>query len=596
VGRYRLPPDLTIPDILHVPHNTQLLSDVLLLLAAAIVLVPLFQALRIPAVLAYLVAGVALGPYSPGPVVDPKLPGVFAEFGVVFLLFAVGLELPLSRLQSMRRFIFGLGLLQVVATATAIGGTAYALGVDSRAALVIGGALAFSSTATVLKVLVERGETVARFGRVSVAVLIFQDLAVVPLLTLLPLLAGDAANLPMALALATAKGVLAIVGIMLLGRYVVRPVYRFVASANSPEVFTATNLFLVLAVGLLTALAGMSMALGAFLAGLLLADTAYRHQVEADIEPFRGLLLGLFFMTVGMSLDLPFMVRKIDEILALTVALLAGKSLLLFALCRLSGLGTANALRVGLLLSQGGEFAFVVVSRAVGLHIIDGDGGQMVTTVVALSMALTPLIGTLAQRLAEAWERRWGREAFRVETSDVKGHVLIAGYGRVGRTVARILSRHGIPYVALDLDAQRVAAMRDGGRPIYYGDATHAGVLRAAGVERACAAVVTVNRPALAEKAVEAIRRHAPNLPIITRAHDLVQTGRLQHAGASAVVPETIEASLQMAGLALRSAGVPSATVDDTLDGLRKDNYGALVERPVDAGVPGADYTIERNS
>ncbi|WP_448189508.1 monovalent cation:proton antiporter-2 (CPA2) family protein [Azospirillum sp. sgz301742] len=565
-------------------HDPQLLFDVLLLLLSAIVLVPLFRALRIPAVLAYLIAGVVLGPHTPGPVVDPELPGVLAEFGVVFLLFAVGLELPLSRLQAMRRFIFGLGMLQVVATTAAIGVAAWALGLDSSAALVVGGALAFSSTATVLKVLVERGETVARFGRVSVAVLIFQDLAVVPLLTLLPLLAGDAANLPEALAVALAKGVAAIVGIMLLGRYVVRPAYRFVASANSPEVFTAANLFLVLAVGLLTAQAGMSMALGAFLAGLLLADTAYRHQVEADIEPFRGLLLGLFFVTVGMSLDLPFMARKVEIVLALTAALLVGKSLLLFVLCRVSGLGTANALRVGLLLAQGGEFAFVVVSRAVGLHILDGDDGQTLTTVVALSMALTPAIGLMAHNLAETWERRWGSEAFRVETSDVKGHVLIAGYGRVGRTVAHILTRHGIPYVALDLDAHRVAAMRDGGRPIYYGDATHGGVLRAAGVERARAAVVTVNRPALAEKAVDAIRRHAPHLPIITRAHDLAQFGRLKSSGASSVVPETIEASLQMAGLVLRSAGVPAEAVDDALDELRKDNYGALVEGPAEKG------------
>ncbi len=566
------------------PQDSKLFLDVLLLLAAAIILVPLFQSLRIPAVLAYLVAGIILGPYTPGPVVDQGLLSVFAELGVVFLLFTVGLELPLSRLQSMRRFIFGLGLLQVVVTATVIGVVTYALlGLDSHAALVIGGALAFSSTATVLKLLVERGETVARFGRVAIAVLIFQDLAVVPLLTLLPLLAGDAANLPAALALATAKGVLAIVGIMLLGRYGVRPIYHFVASARSPEVFTATNLFVVLAVGLVTALAGMSMALGAFLAGLLLADTAYRHQVEADIEPFRGLLLGLFFMTVGMSLDLPFMLHQIVAIVGFTGALLAGKGLLLFGLCRLSGVGAANALRVGLLLSQGGEFAFVVINRAVELHIFNGGNGQMLTTVVALSMALTPPIAMLGHRLAESWERRWGREAFRVETSDVKGHVLIAGYGRVGRTVARILAQHGVPYVALDLDAQRVASMRVGGRPVYYGDATHDSVLRAAGVERAHAAVVTVNRPILAQKTVEAIRRHAPHLPIIIRAHDLAQTSRLKHAGASAVVPETIEASLQMAGLALRLTGIPLDAVDSALDELRKDNYDALIEHPAGA-------------
>lgn len=313
-------------------HVPSLLLDVLFLLLAAIVAVPLFQALRIPAVLGYLVAGMALGPHTPGPVVDLEMPQILSEFGVVFLLFAIGLELPLSRLQTMRRYIFGLGLMQVVATSAVIGGVAYGLGLSAEAALVAGGMLSFSSTATVLKLLVERGETVARFGRISVAVLIFQDLAVVPLLTLLPLLAATGTSIPLALGLAAVKAVAAIGVIMLLGRFVVRPVYHFVASANSPEVFTAANLFLVLAVGWLTAEAGMSMALGAFLAGMLLADTAYRHQVEADIEPFRGLLLGLFFMTVGMTLDLPAMLANAGTILAVTAALLAGKSAMLFAL------------------------------------------------------------------------------------------------------------------------------------------------------------------------------------------------------------------------------------------------------------------------
>ncbi len=334
-------------------HDTALLLDVLFLLLSAIVVVPVFQALRIPAVLGYLVAGMALGPHTPGPVVDLELPQVLSEFGVVFLLFAIGLELPVSRLRAMRRYIFGLGLLQVALTSAVLGGAAYLLGLSPEASLVVGGMLAFSSTATVLKLLVERGETVARFGRISVAVLIFQDLAVVPLLTLLPLLADPNASIPLALALATGKAVLAILVIMLLGRFVVRPAYRFIASAGNPELFTATNLFVVLAVGWLTAQAGMSMALGAFLAGMLLADTAYRHQVEADIEPFRGLLLGLFFMTVGMTLDLPAMAREAETIAALTGALLVGKSLLLVLLCRLSGLGLATSIRVGLICRRG---------------------------------------------------------------------------------------------------------------------------------------------------------------------------------------------------------------------------------------------------
>ncbi|WP_448207109.1 monovalent cation:proton antiporter-2 (CPA2) family protein [Azospirillum sp. sgz302134] len=567
-------------------HDPRLLLDILFLLLSAIVVVPLFQALCVPAVLGYLVAGAMLGPHTPGPVVDVEMPQILSEFGVVFLLFAIGLELPLSRLRAMRRYIFGLGLMQVFFTSAAIGGAAYALGESAAAALVIGGMLAFSSTATVLKLLVERGETVARFGRISVAVLIFQDLAVVPLLTLLPLLAGGDTSIPQALALAAVKAGGAIGVIMLLGRFVVRPLYQFVASANSPEVFTATNLFLVLAVGWLTAEAGMSMALGAFLAGMLLADTAFRHQVEADIEPFRGLLLGLFFMTVGMTLDLPAMGARMDEILMLTAALLAGKSVLLFALCRLSGLGVATALRVGLLLSQGGEFAFVLIGKATGLSVLDPETGLLLSSSVALSMAVTPLIGAVAQRLAQAIEARLGAEAFGIETNDMKGHVLIAGYGRVGRAIARLLTAHGIPFVALDLDPQRVAKARAEGLPVYYGDSSQVGVLRAAGIERARTAVITVNRPETAERAVESIRRAAPSLSIVARAHDLNRGATLKTAGASAVVPETIEASLQMASLVLRSAGVEAEAVDRSLKDVRDRGYAELAEQP---GAEGRD-------
>ncbi|SMH44488.1 monovalent cation:proton antiporter-2 (CPA2) family protein [Azospirillum agricola] len=560
-------------------HDTTILLDILLLLLSAIVVVPLFQALRIPAVLGYLVAGVMLGPHAPGPAVDLKLPQLLSEFGIVFLLFAIGLELPLSRLQAMRRYIFGLGLMQVLATSTMLGLAAYALGLPPEAALVVGGMLAFSSTATVLKLLVERGETVARFGRISVAVLIFQDLAVVPLLTLLPLLADPNASIPLALALAALKAGAAILFIMLLGRFVVRPVYRFIASAGNPELFTATNLFVVLAVGWLTAEAGMSMALGAFLAGMLLADTAYRHQVEADIEPFRGLLLGLFFMTVGMALDLPAMEHEAGTIAGLTVALLFGKSLLLFLLCRLSGLGVATSLRIGLLLSQGGEFAFVLIGKATALSVLDTRTGLLVSSSVALSMAVTPAIGAIAQRLAQAIEARRGAEAFGIETSDLKSHVLIAGYGRVGKAVARLLTAHGIPYVALDLEPQRIATARGEGLPVYYGDASHASVLRAAGVERARAAVITLNRPDQAQRAVEAIHASAAGLPIIARAHDIGQIPALANAGASAVVPETMEASLQLAGMALRSAGIEASAVDSSLREFREGNYGALAER-----------------
>lgn len=560
-------------------HDSTFLHDAIFLLAAAVILAPLFQRLRLPSVLAYLTAGVLLGPYSPGPVVNAETPTVLAEFGIVFLLFAIGLELPLSRLRAMRRFIFGLGLAQVLVTASLIGFVAWWLGADSRAALVIGSMLAFSSTATVLKMLVERGETVARFGRVSVAVLIFQDLAVVPLLALLPLLAGDQASIPAALGLALVKALAAILIIVILGRFVVRPAFRFVVSAKSPEVFTAANLFLVLTVGWATAEAGMSMALGAFLAGLLLADTAYRHQVEADIEPFRGLLLGLFFMTVGLSLDLPFMASHALVIVALTLTLLAGKSALLAGLCRLSGLGAATSLRVGLMLAQGGEFAFIVITKALDNDLISDELGNVLTSVVALSMALTPALGWLAHRLAGWVEERWGAESFRMETSDLSRHVLICGYGRVGRAVAQILTAHDIPYVALDLDPNRVADARARDLPVYYGDAGNPGVLRAAGISRARAALVTLNRPASVEKAVAAMRHMSASLPIITRAHDLSQDPLLRGAGATAVVPETMEASLHMAEVLLRIAGFDEQEVERAIDGFRDDGYAALREK-----------------
>ncbi|HYD29471.1 MAG TPA: monovalent cation:proton antiporter-2 (CPA2) family protein [Azospirillaceae bacterium] len=569
-------------------HDAAFLFDAIALLGAAIFVVPLFQRFRIPAVLGYLVAGAMLGPHTPGPVIDAALPQVLAEFGVVFLLFSIGLELPLSRLQAMRRFIFGLGVLQVAATAGVIGLVAYASGLSPEAALVIGATLSFSSTATVLTLLVERGETMARYGRVAIAVLIFQDLAVVPVLTLLPLLSGEnAASIPAALALAGLKGIGAIAVILVLGRFVVRPIYQYVAAVKSPEVFTATNLFIVLLIGWGTAQVGMSMALGAFLAGLVIADTAYRHQVEADIEPFRGLLLGLFFMTVGMALDLPLIGRNVFLIAALTAALLAGKALILAALARLVGLGIANALRVGLVLAQGGEFAFVVIGKAMGLDLLDGETGQILLSVVAISMAVTPALAACAHHAARWHEDRWGKERFGLETGDLKGHVLIAGYGRVGRAVARILTAHDIPYVALDQDTQRVAKARERALPVYYADASQAGVLRAAGIERARSAVVTVNRPSVAERTVAGIRRHAPALDIVVRAHDLGQCPVLEAAGATAVVPEAMEASLQLAGLVLRSTGLPAEAVERGLDAFRQDNYALLADNAPIKRMPG---------
>ena len=539
---------------------------VLSLLAGAVVVVPLFQRLGVPSVLGYLVAGIALGPHTPGPVsIEAEITRPLAELGVVFLLFSIGLDLPLARLRTLRRMIFGLGLLQVVACGAVFALAGLACGLAPPVALVVGVTLSFSSTATVLAILVERNEAVSHHGRIAVAVLIFQDLVVIPLLVLLPLLADSPGQIATALGLAGVKAALAVLSIYLLGRLVLRPGYRYLGTIRTPELFTAANLLLVLAVGWATAQAGMSMALGAFLAGLMVADSSYRHQVEADIEPFRGLLLGLFFMTVGMSINLPFVAAHLDRVIGLTVALALAKALLIGLCGVVAGIGAIQALRVGLLLAQTGEFAFVVFGRASELHLISSDQAQTLLAAVALSMVMTPGLAGISRRLALKLKSRSAADLFNPGAEHKSGHVVIAGYGRSGRTIARALEEHGLDYIALDLDIDRVARARGAGLPVYYGDAGQPGVLRSAGIARARAAVITVNKPRTAERAVAQIRLAVPELTIIARAHDLAQKEILRSAGASAVVPETVEASLQLAGLVLRSAGLDAETVTRTL-------------------------------
>lgn len=556
-------------------HGTEALFDVLSLLLAAVILVPLCRRFGIPSVLAYLSAGVLLGPYTPGPVVDLEVTRVLAEFGVVFLLFAIGMELPLSRLRTMRRYILGLGFAQVAVTAALIGGIAVGLGLGARPALVAGLTLAFSSTAAVLAILVERGEAVSHYGRIAVAVLIFQDLAVVPVLVLLPLLAGDGLHMGEALALAGLKAALVLGAILGVGRLLLRPAYRFIAQARSPEVFTAANLLLVLAVAWATAEAGMSMALGAFLAGLLLADSRYRHQVEADIEPFRGLLLGLFFMTVGMSIDLPFVAAHLSQVVGLAVGTALLKAAVLALLCRPMGVERSDGMRVALLLAQGGEFAFVVFGRAAELGVMAGPIAQTLTAAVALSMVLTPILAAVGRALAARSGTRQ-ESPIPQEARDTDGHVIIVGYGRVGRTVGRLLTEHGIPFLGLDSDAERVAKARGDGLPVYFGDAGRGAVLRSVGIQGARAAVVTVNAGHEAERAIAAMRAEAPRLPVIARARDRLQERELADIGAVSVIPETVEASLQMAGAVLRSAGIAEDKVEGSLRAYRSARYGRL--------------------
>lgn len=577
-------------------HELHLLRDALVFLAAAVLVVPLFRYLRSSPVLGYLAAGLLVGPSGLAFIPDPEAVAILAELGIVFLLFAIGLELSLARLTLLRTYVFGLGGLQVLVTGTLIALAALGLGADLETAIVLGGGLALSSTAFVLQLMVERGELASRSGRVGFAILLMQDLAIVPLLALVPLLARPEGSLLAALGLAALKAGVAVAVTVLAGRFVLQPLYRVIAGSRSPELFVATTLLVLLGSGYVMQLSGVSMALGAFLAGLLLSGSEYRHQVEADIRPFRGLLLGLFFMSVGMSIDLALVAELWWQLPLGLLALMLGKSLVIAGLCRAFGLPTELSLRVGTLLSQGGEFAFVLVGTAMALGLIEPLLGQGVIALVALSMVLTPLVAWLGRMGSRrlAGEQPADQPALPgPEAEELHDHVVIAGFGRVGQSVAVALSSLQVPYVGFDLSPPRVAHCRRLDLSVYYGDASRLEVLETVGLERARAAVITLDDPEKATQVVEALREHSASLPIFVRARDLRHSEELHQAGASAVVPETIEASLQLGAIVLGQLGVPPREVAAAMEALRADDYGRLTEviaagsrRPEPEGAP----------
>jgi monovalent cation:H+ antiporter-2, CPA2 family len=549
------------------------LGEVLVLLLAAVAAVGLFHRLRVSPVLGYLGAGVLVGPSGLGLVRATEDVSGLAEFGVIFLLFAVGLDLPFRRLRAMWRHMLVLGLAQVALTSLAVGLAAHRLGLSAEAALVVGGALALSSTATVLQLLRERHELVGHFGRVALGVLLLQDLAVVPLLALLPLLAvGGGTGLVAALGLALGKAAAALAAIMLLGGLVLRPLYRAIAGARNAEILTAANLLIVLGAGWATAQAGMSMALGAFLAGILLAETEYRHQVEADIQPFRGLLLGLFFLTVGMGIDLSAVAAEAAVVGGVAAGLLAGKAAILAGLALLGGLGRAMAVRLGLSLAQGGEFAFVILGLAERLGVLPGGIASPLVAAVVLTMAATPPLHALGRGLAARLQPRREAEADRLahEAGELEGHVVLAGYGRIGGIVARLLTERGAPFFALDLDPACVKQGRRRGVPVYLGDASRPEVLRAAGAERAAGVVVTLDQPEAAERVVQALRHELPDIVVVARGRDAEHGRRLAEAGAAEIVLEALEPGLRMAGAALRLAGAAPEEVNRAVDEFRR--------------------------
>jgi len=561
------------------PQSLQL-RDVLVILLAAVVVVSVFRRLRASAVLGYLVAGALIGPHSLGLVRDVGATAILGQFGVVFLLFSIGLELSIERLVALRRYVFGLGAAQLVVTTLIFWAVLRALGLDGGAALIVGSGLALSSTAVVLQILVERRELGTPHGRVAFAVLLLQDLAVVPLLTLVPLLARREANVLTALGGAFLKAAAALVVILALGRLALRPILRLVARNGTPELFTGIVLLVVLGVGWLTEQVGLSMALGAFLAGLLMAETEYRPQVEGDIQPFRGLLLALFFMTVGMGLNLELLREQWLVLTGLLLALLLVKATILLVLSRAFGLSLAVAAAIALMLAQGSEFGFVLFSLAQQAGAIPAHSAQLAVLVVGLSMAVTPVLLTSSREVLRRLERPSDQphDALAADTSEMNEHVVIAGFGRVGQTLGLLLDARFIRYVALDLNPELVAEARRRGLPVFYGNASRADVLKAAGIERAQMAVSTLDDPELASRTVHVLRRLMTSMPIIARAHDLADCERLVRAGATSAVPEIVEGSLQLGGVLLRQLGESPEGVNQLLEQFRQETYSRLDE------------------
>jgi glutathione-regulated potassium-efflux system ancillary protein KefC/glutathione-regulated potassium-efflux system protein KefB len=551
-----------------------LLEQAAIFLLTAVLVVPLFQRLKLGAVLGYLAAGMLIGPWGLGMVGEVQATMQFAEFGVVLLLFLVGLELQPSRLWVLRRPVFGLGGAQVLATGLALVATAMALGLSWQAALVAGFSLAMSSTALVLASLAERKQLATRHGREAFAVLLFQDLSVIPLLALLPLLGPVADHVPAGWTPAL-KGIAVIAVVVAASRLVVRPALKAVASYGGREVFTAAALLLVVGAALIMEKIGLSMPLGAFLAGVLLADSEFRHELEADIEPFKGLLLGLFFIAVGMSANLTLVWERPLVVLGLALGLMLAKFAVMYAIGRANGAPNETAQRLAVALSQGGEFAFVLFAAAAVLGILDAETTQLLVVGVTVSMLLAPLAFEVHERVLS----RWLEDRAAPEFDEITGPgnpVIIAGYGRIGQIVSRLLRVCGVPFTALEASYQQVDFVRRFGGKVYYGDASRLELLQAAKTGEAKLFVLAIDDVEASVKTAEVVRRHFPSVPIVARARNRVHLFRLRDLGVKIIYRETFPASLDMARHVLLSLGFGVAASERAVTLFRQHDEGQL--------------------
>ena len=559
--------------------------QILLLLGVAVAVVLLFQRLHIPSSLGYLLVGVLLGPHTAGPVVDAAPIQAIAEFGIVFLLFTIGLNFSLPQIHALRHLVLGLGTAQVALTTAVVGLIAWLAGLAPAAAFVVGAVFAQSSTTIISKQLAEQGEEHARHARLGVAMSVFQDVTAVPFVVVIPVLAtAGAAALGGALALALAKAALAFVLVFFVGRRLLRPLFQRVAARRSAELFTLTVLFVSLTAGATTQALGLSMAFGAFLAGMVLGETEFRHQVESTIRPFRDVLLGLFFVGVGTLVD-PLALAQVWAWSLLGAAvLLVVKALLVAVIVRRAGVDTLTAWRTGLLLAVGGEFGFALLALGLQAELLGSALGQIVLASVLLSMIAGPFLIRYNREIAVGLSPRApapGRPEAELAIPagvPLAGHVLLAGYGRVGQSLGHFLEAEGLTYAALDLDIDRVREARLAGERVYYGDSAQVDLLEALGLAAAKLVVITHDDTPAAVKTLQQIRAQHPDVPVMVRTRDPSAVDELRAAGATEVVPETLEAALMIASQALLQLGVPLARVLRRVRAQRAGHYRQLRE------------------
>ncbi|MBL0040435.1 MAG: cation:proton antiporter [Xanthomonadales bacterium] len=557
-------------------HGMHWLEQALILLLAAAAAVPVFTHFRLGAVLAYLCAGAVIGPHALGFVDSGEQQLAVAELGVVLLMFVVGMELSPARLWLMRRLVFGLGSLQFVATALLFALLALGFGQRWQIAVIIGGALALSSTAIGVQLMAERKTLNIQRGRMALAILLLQDLAAIPALTLVPLLAvGDSGGSGFSL-LAVGKALGSVAAVVLLGRYAVRPLFRIAAKSGSVETFTAMTLVVALGTAWITGFAGLSMALGAFLGGIVLADSEYRHEVESHLEPFKGLLLGLFFLSVGMGVDWALVFSMLGSVLLGVAVLIALKATVIYLVGRhAGGLTAADAIRMAAVISQGGEFAFVLLALGFSVGVLPADVRDLLSASIVLSMAATPLLVMAADVVAKRWEPKDERPYDELPQHEAP-RVVIAGFGRVGQIVGRVLRASRISFLALEHSVEQVDLSRRFGNMIYYGDPGRADTLRAARVDQADVFVLAMDDPVESVRVAKLVRRMYPHVRIVARARNRQHVFALWEEDVKNVVRETYLSSLMMARNTLDALGVDTARAEGRVERFRQHDESML--------------------